>query len=115
MFTTWYWKVIGNSDAHLDAFFNLISSINAILNCPDKNVGPSHFMRRDLWPKKNASQPQLHQCRLDLNLTWKYTIIPYIENAISFDGQVDAKTKVKLKKHWEEFLDTLLPIPPSQD
>ena len=76
--------------------------MNVLLACPDKNLGPSYFMKSTMWPMERFNTELQEQCLLTMDLTWKYSVLPYIQNALAFESDL-SRTLHSLDQFWKEF------------
>jgi hypothetical protein len=53
------WFKCDEDDKRVQSLFALLKAVNSIINCPDKNLGPSYFMKRQLWPRTHDEQGNL--------------------------------------------------------
>lgn len=61
-------------------------------------------MDLELWPSENCTESKSDQCKLNMELTWKYSVLPYIKNALTFEAGIDKHINAKLNEFWEEFI-----------
>lgn len=66
-------------------------------------------MNLELWPSENSSATQFDQCKLNMELTWKYSVVPYIKNALTYETGIDRNVDLKLHQLWEDFLTLIFP------
>lgn len=107
IFRNWYFSSGLKEEEHVEALFILLNSVNEILDCRDKNLGPSYFMKSNMWPK-NDSSVQIEQCKLNMELTWQYSVLPYIHNALSMQGEY-MQIGDKLNQIWTNFTTKIFP------